>query len=259
MPFSIASYAIWAAGTLALAVCLVLLFRHRRHRRLPAFTVYIAAVFLADLLAWWVYHRLPRGSVEAYYTHWAVEAVLLVLRGLVIAEICRRVLEPYRGVWGVARLVLAGVAGVLVLVAALVAWGQSPVLVPLVLTARRGLELAAVSVLTALALLCRVYDVPIRRVEGMIALGLGTYSAIEVVNSTLAREWILGFFPAWSVISTGSFLLALGIWLVALLRPAEAAEPVPARLPVETYAELSPVVNRRLRELNTRLEEMLRR
>lgn len=258
MPFSVEAYIIWALGTLLLGVCLALLGRRRLHRRLPVFTAYIAAVFLADLIAWWAYHRLPRGSLEVFYLHWSIEAVLISLRAFVVAEICRRVLLPYRGVWALARILLLAIAGMLLGIAAVSAWGIAHWLTGFILTAKRGVELYAVGMLATLALVCRFYEIPIRRLEAMLAMGLGLYSAIEVVNATLMRQWLESFFPFWSAITTGSYLLALGIWLVALARPEPAPATTPGRLSAAEYGQLSPAVNERLRALNARLEEMLR-
>lgn len=258
MPFSVEEYVVWALGTLLLGACLALLGRRRLHRQLPVFTAYIAAVLLADLLAWWTYHRLPRGSLEVFYLHWSIEAVLISLRALVVAEICRRVLLPFPGVWALARILLLAIAGLLLGIAAVSAWGMAHWLTGFILTAKRGVELYAIGLLTTLALVCRFYEIPVRRLEAMLAMGLGFYSAIEVVNASLLRHWIESFFPVWSAVTTGAYLLALGIWLAALARPEEAPAMAAGRLTPEEYGQLSPAVNERLRALNARLEEMLR-
>lgn len=258
MRFSVLQYAIWLAGTLALVACLTLLTLRRLYGRLPLFTVYIAATLLGDLLGWWLYHRLPANSSALFYFYWGGEAVLVALRGLVIAEICHRLLGPYRGVWGLSKRILLALALLVLAVGVLSTWGATYWIAPLILTAKRGVELAAVSVLVGLVLLCRFYEIRIPRLEGILALGLGIYSAIEVVNRTLMREWIESIFSQWSSSGPAAFVLALYIWLFALWRPAEAAEVAPGRLVEEEYRRLSPAVNERLRALNARLEELLR-
>jgi hypothetical protein len=258
MPYSVQDYAIWALSTLLLAVCLVLLRLRGRHRELPFFTLYLTVVLLTDLTAWWVYHTFARTSTEVFYYHWGVEAMLVPLKALVVAELCYRVLGPYPGVWGLARILLGALAVILAIVAAASAWGQAHWIAPLILAAKRGVGLAIVGVLAGLAAVCRIYDVPIRRTDALVALGLAAYLTIDAVNSTFHLRWIQSYFPLWAVIASGSYLLALGIWLAALARPAEAPAMAAGRLTPQEYGQLSPAVNERLRALNARLEEMLR-
>ncbi len=264
MQLSSSDHLLWGAGTLLEVILCVLIVRRGLYRRLPFFSTYLALVFARSTLMWWAYRVLGYGSPSSFYIAWITQGILLLARGLAVAELCWSSLRAYRGIWALTWRLLAAIALALVVHAGLSAAGNRSWIAPFVLTAERGLELAAVGILVLLLAACRYYEIRLELVQKMILLGLGFYSAIQVLNNSFMREWLTQFshstpsFYLWNGIRLASFQVALVIWLLALRNPLPAAAPAPALLPQEVYDDLAPQVNYRLRLLNQRLLEMLK-
>ena len=92
----------------------------------------------------------------------------------------------------------------------------------------------------------------------MVALGLGLYSTVQVLNSTFLRELRVEYLGLGNLIRMVSFVAVLLIWLLALRKPLPTAAEAPILLPQHIYDEVAPQVNYRLRLLNQRLLEILK-
>jgi hypothetical protein len=95
-------------------------------------------------------------------------------------------------------------------------------------------------------------------VDGVVALGLGLYSAIQVANNTFLNHWLAHYLRHWEIVRVQGFNIVLVVWLVALWRPLPAPDAAPVLLGREDYTELTSQVSFRLRQLNARLEGMLK-
>lgn len=251
-------YVLWMVTTLLkLSVC-ALAIRRELFKYLPLFTTYLALTTARELLFWWIYHAFGYHSVIAFYAFWISQAILLVGRAAAVAELAWRALREYRGIWALAWRVLCGIALFLLLDAALGTRGSVSRLAAFIVTAERGLELAVVGILVILLGICRYYRIPLGPVQRIVALGLGCYSAIQVLNNSFLREWLTSYFPVWNEVRMVSFQMALMLWLVALRKPVPDTAPAPALLPQKIYDEISPQINYRLRVLNQRLQEILK-
>ncbi len=249
---------LWAASSLLEVLVCALAFRRRLYLRLPLFTAYLTLLAGRDLLVWWFYLGLGYSSRAAFYYYWVTQGILMVARGAIVVEIARRALRGYRGVWGLGWRLLCFVGLILLFHAAIDARGNASFLVGFIVTAERDLELAVAGILVALLATGRYYRIRLDPVQRMVALGLGFYSVVQVLNNGLPREWQTLYFDWWSAIRLTSFQAALVIWLLALRKPLPAAAPGPTLLPQSVYDELSAQVNYRLRVLNQRLLELLR-
>ena len=245
-----------AASTLLELLVCAFAFRRRLYLRLPFFTAYLALLVGRTLILWWFYLGPGYGSRVSFYYFWVSQGILLAARAAAVAEIAWRALRGYRGVWALGWRVLLIIALFLLLHATLDARGSRPWISPFILTAERGLELAAVGILVLLLAICRYYGIQLEPVQKMIALGMGLYSAVQVLNNSVLR--VTHYFAMWNEIRIVSFQVALVIWLVALRKPLPATAPAPPLLPQRVYDELSPQVNYRLRALNQRLLEILK-
>lgn len=242
---------------LGLVVC-AYAFRRRLYLRLPLFTAYLTLLFLRNLALWWFYLGPGYDSRAAFDYFWVTQGLLLVARAAAIGEIAWRTLREYRGVWALSSLLLIGITLFLLVQAGLSAAGNRSWIAPFVLTAERGLELAAVAILVTLFYLSRYYGIRMTPLQRMVALGLGIYSGVQVINNSFMREWLTRYFGWWGHIRVISFLVALAIWWWALRKPLPAEPPKPVLLSQDVYDELAPQVSFRLRKLNDRLLELLK-
>lgn len=257
MQFSLSDALLWAASTTAQVLATVLVFHRGLYRRLPFFTAYVVSVTFRGALLWWVYRGWGFDSKQAFYAYWLTQSLLLLTRGLVIAELCWTVLRGYRGIWELARRLLWGALFLLVANAALTTEFGSTWIAPFIVTAKRGLELAGVSIIAALLAICRYYRIPVQPPVKMLLAGLAIFSAAQVINDSLMQRWMLAYFAWWSHIHSISFTAMIVIWCLALRKPLPELQPAPVLLEQRVYDELTPQVSYRLRELNTRLLELL--
>jgi len=258
MALSPESYLLGAASLLLeVGVCAYAL-RWRLYLRLPWFTGYLTLLVGHTLLVWFLYLGGGYDSRLTFYCYWATQGLLLTARAAVVAEIARRALREYRGIWALGWRLLCGVALLLLVHAALDARGNSAWIATFLVAAERDLELAVVGVLVLLLAICRYYGIRLEPVQRMVALGMGFYSALQVFNNSFLQAWLPGYFQVWNDIRVVSFQVALVMWIVALWRPLPVVTPAPALLPQTVYDELSPQMNYHLRLLNQRLLEILR-
>ncbi|HEX2711609.1 MAG TPA: hypothetical protein VHM88_05215 [Candidatus Acidoferrales bacterium] len=264
MHLIISDYLLAGINTVLEGALCVLIVRRGLYRRLPLFSAYIAWVLVRAILLWWAYHVLGFGSQAAWYLAYVTQGISLLARGLALGELCWRNLRTYRGIWALAWRLLCAIALLLLCNAALDARGNIAKIAPFILTAERGLELAVVGILVLWLGICRYYRISLEPVQKMIALGMGFYSAVQVLNNSFVRDGLMQYFHLtpylhwWNGIRMVSFQAALVIWLLALRKPLPERAPAPTLLPQRVYDELSPQVNYRLRGLNERLLEILR-
>jgi len=229
------------------------------HRRLPIFTAYVALVVVKEAVTSLVLYRFGLRSLPYYYAYWGSQGILVVLRGLVVAELLHAVLRPYRGVWTIARFALSVTAATLLLYAAVESAASAPQIGGFVLAADRGLEFAVVGALLALLAVCRYYEVGLDPLSAAIALGLAIYSSFAIMNNTVLFKFFSAYAQTWSIMRRVSYDAAVMIWLWPLLRPVPEQEAAPTLISASVYQQLVPEFSGRMRELNDRLLDILQR
>ncbi len=226
-------------------------------RQLPGFTAYLLLVLLADALR--LATRLYAGDASRSYawTYWITQAVLVMARATAVADICRAALGYYRGVWHLARSLLAMSACILLGVAA-VRTAESSRVSSYIIFVERELEFAVVAVFLLLLVVMRYYTVEVEPPIGGIILGLVLYSTGVIFITTVltgppAMPWSL-----YSSLRIAAFIGALGCWGYALRRPIVQPTRPALSVPAE-FERASEAVDQRMRELNARLLQLMKR
>lgn len=254
MSLSVFSLAHWALSALLEAAILVFAFRRRLGERLPIFVVYLTVLVCNEVAAFGLYQTVGFGSKTFFYVYWSTQGLFLLLRALVVYEICRSILSPLEGVWRLAKPFLA-MMGCILLTTMLVSARGTPLnLASLIPPGQRGLELIIVGLLIAGLAFCRYYRVRAEKYVAWIALGLGFHSIVQATDNTFL-PW-LAHFTLWAALSHVSFDVAMIMWVVALWSPLPAIQHSRRLLGQDEYDRLCPQVTAQLRELNTRLLEM---
>jgi len=218
----------WAAGALLELAVLLLAIRHKLFQRHPLLTIYLG-LLLADQVAMTIiYAAFGIRSYAAFYSFWALQCLLVLWRGASVYELCRVLLAPFAGVWKICRSFLLLTAGTLAVSAYFAASESGPRESSVISTAGRGLELAIVGILLFGLAFCRYYQIRIERYILWIGMGFGFYSAVQVVNNTFLRHFLLGYFPLWKDLWLVSFNISTALWCFALWK----------RLPAPTLVSL---------------------
>jgi hypothetical protein len=246
-------------GVLLEASVLGLACKRKLGSRLPFFVGYLSVLVVSEFIMAGIYRTAGLNSEIYFYTYWAIQALCVSLRAIVVYEICRKILSPFTGIWRLVNPILLMIAGALIVDGGISARGQRYFFTTAVLNGQRGLELVVIGLLITGLAFCRYYGVHVQQYLVWIAFGLGFYSIIQAADNTFLQyspqHW-LSHFAIWEELRIRSFNIAVVLWGIALWKPLPAAEPAPVLLGRNEYEKLSPVVTTRLRELNTRLLEM---
>lgn len=254
---------LWALNVGAeVGLCYFIVCR-RAYKYLPFFFFYLASVLAQSAVMFASYRLWGFSSWTSYIVFWATRAVVVLARGMAVAEICKNSLYNYHGIWRLGRHILAGVGALVLLYAGLAALAVRHntlrlALARTVLAADRGLELALVAVLLSLLIFARYYRVALNLPHKALAVGFCFFSCVVILNDTILSVLLKQYASVWNGIELSSYFVVLVAWCRAVYKLAPVPSRIPALLPQTIYDELSPQFNLRLRLLNDRLLGMLK-
>jgi hypothetical protein len=246
-------------GTAALEGLLLFCLLRRPHlyRTHLVFAIYIVAALLQTILGMGAYFFWGLYSVKYFNFAWGSQVVVLGARWFAVAEITRRVLAPYAGIWKLARTTLF-ILGIGVLIFAFTLSNRRPELS--VLIADRGVELSLAVFIAGMFVFARYYRLPVTNLDRQLAIGFCLYSCswvfantmYELLHSTSWARWDWDFFQALS------FFASLIVWIMAVREPVAVQATVrPVAVTSGQYLELAEGVDARLRLLDDRLRTLL--
>ncbi len=237
--------------TVFLNVALICLLLYRRnHRVFPFFFVYVLLNFFQSIVLFEAYRVWGFSSAVSFKIGWGTYNVLSVVRALAVAEVCRRALAKYEGIWALGwRVFLAMATGVLVYswTAGRHSWQLAAV------SADRSLELAIAAAVLGLFLFIRYYEVEIKPAVKTLAMGFFLYSCFRVLNDTILERWLTHYTTLWNLVGTVSFLASLLLWSWALRQTHLQMTTAPELLSESFYRTIAPEINSRLKALNEQL------
>jgi hypothetical protein len=245
---------LWACSALAQFITLALLFSRGNFRKLPLFTLYTALNLSQSIYLVIVYSTsgLSRGKILDLA--WYSECVTLFAQGWATAEILKVTLRPYQGIWGLVWRALAATSTFVVLLVALTtqgAWASAKWF-----ELNRGYHLTFAATVIACLAVVRYYSIEVPRAYKIILGGFCFYSCTEILLNTVLQPLLKARYsdydPVWQSVTMLSFLAVETVCVAALWRPlpVEARQAPPSD---SVYEQLSPEINKRLRELNEKL------
>lgn len=241
---------LWALSVGLECIFLVLMFARKQYRSYPAFCFYLVTDIFQAVSLFIAYRVWGFSSSFAMHFGWATQAVVLCARALAVAELCRNLLERFRGIWALAWRLLALSAAFLVSYSAMKAgwkWDQT------VLRMDAGFEFTIIAVITLLFLFARYYEVVPQGTLRTMAIGFFLLSCSKVVNDTILQRWLHRYGELWNMVGMLVFVTSLSLWFWAMLKLAPAPAAKAVLLPAETYRTLAPQINQRLWALNEQL------
>lgn len=272
MGLSISSSVLWALSEVLEACLCVLIFWRGANKRLPVFTAYLAYQIVGASAAWAVMREFGFWSSAYYYASWVNSGILMIAGWLVTAELSHRGFRAYRGIWAMTWRLLLALSVLFLLDASYDASKHANKIGALIVVLQRDLAMASAVILVAILVIERHYDSQLDGLERQIATGLCVYLIAILLSNSLLIQWSAAHWPAfsghppsverletwWNGARFVVWNAALAAWCFALRKPLPAPKPEPTLLPPETYGELSPAINYRLRALNARLMDILK-
>jgi len=181
-----------------------------------------------------------------------MQAVVMFVRTLAVAEVCKHALARYRGIWALAWRALLSCAGIVLVYSSLAARRQWEHFLP---NADRGLELSISAALVTLLAFTRYYEVRVNSTDRWLATGFCLYSCFVALNNTILEHYLYKYVALWNLLQMLAFLASLLLWAWALRKPQAETAPVESLLPGGIYQAVAPQINLRLRVLNERLSQ----
>jgi hypothetical protein len=241
---------VWAANVSLGLILSILLIVGKNYRVYPAFSSYILVNLIQALLLFLGSHRWGLTPFALWQMGSLTESIVLIARALAVAEICRRVLSRYRGVWALASRALFLLAGLVFIYSILLARHDWSLVFQ---SAHRAMELSIASIIVTLLLFVRHYDVESSRSDRSLAIGFCLYSCFAVLNNTLLERWLDDYSALWNLLGMFAFFASLSLWTWALRKPLSQVATKEILLPRGVYQSLTPEINLRLRLLNEQL------
>lgn len=215
-------YFFWITPGLLQAAIMVIMYRRQLHRELPTFFAYTSL----QVLRFIVLFPLAHGTNYAayFYAYWGFGALSLIFGFAVVREIFFYSFRPYESLSELGTILFRWATAVLILLTVLTAANVSDAggisaFVGLLISFERSVRLTQVGLLVFLLLFCKPLGITsAHRVFG-IAMGLGSYAAIEVSISGLAMKLGIGSAPWLSPAKAAAYTFATVLWTIYVSRP----------------------------------------
>lgn len=241
---------LWVVTILLATGLAALVVARKNYNAYPVFFAYILATLTQNLVYVLSYRLWGFSSVIAFKVAWGTQCLVALARALAVAEISRRVLAKYEGIWALGWRIFLSTAA-LVLAGSWAIGGHSWQLVAV--TADRSLEMAIAAGVAALFLFVRHYEVAIEPAVRNLGVGFFLYSCFSVLNDTILERWLAHYATFWNLLGTVIFIVSLLLWTWALRQTQPRVATRLALLPKNEYQSLSPAINARLNALNHQL------
>jgi hypothetical protein len=243
---------IWGLNALTRTALFFLLLVRKDYKEFPAFFSYISADSLQSFILFVSYRKFGYASTSiiSFRIAWGTQAVVLTVRALAVAEICRHLLGRYRGIWELAWRILFAIAGAVLLYASITARHEWFMFTP---NLARSIELAIATGIVCLFLFARHYEIVPEPLISSLALGFLLISCLAVLNSTVLERFVHSYEVQWTVLNMLAFFASLLVWTWAFLQPRTAPVKGQTLFTDDLYKTIGPEVNVRLRQLNEQL------
>src|SRR5205814_7071485 len=125
------------------------------------FSTYLMLNLTKAVVVFLAYQAWGMDSWPTYFVAWGAEAVVACARALAVAELCRRLLGHYRGIWSLAWRVLLSCVVLIVVYATITAFsGPQKSLAQGRSAANRTMGLAVAAVILTLFVFLWLYGLP---------------------------------------------------------------------------------------------------
>jgi hypothetical protein len=231
---------VWTIG-IALQVLLgvVLLYR-RTWRKLPIFAAYAFFNLFEAAIAYSVFSAYGNG-LAYFYVYCVCEAISKLLGFAVVYEIFTGLFSTHHALRRLATTVFAGAVVLLVVLGAIVIYAQPQAdrnaFESAVIVIAEATRIVEVGLLMFLFLFSSAFGLHWRGHIFGIALGLGLFAAVDLVNVTLRSYFGSGAADILNLAGVAVFCLSILMWTIYLWAPERVADSheIPERAQLEQW------------------------
>lgn len=202
----------------------------------PVFATYV----FFNLLGATATYVAARDGMAYFYTYWVCEAIAIVLGLAVVREVFTSLFSPHPALRKLATMIFrAAIVGLVILACGVIyaQSGSSRGIANAVLLAAEAARIVEVGLIMFLFLSSSAFGLHWRQNVFGIALGLGMFTAVELVTVTLIGHVSSTTAQAFNLARGISFSTSLLIWLGYLLAPelTTSNTEVPKRAQLEQW------------------------
>jgi len=225
---------LWIAPHLLLTVVSVLMIRKKIYKDFPIFLVYTVYEFIQCIVLVTLDQKKSISDQQYFYVDLVGTAISIALRFGIIHEIFQNVFRNYSALTGLGRLLMRWATAVLALVAVVAAAYASSNgvdhLISTMYVTRLAINIVQCGLLLLLFMFSRYFGISWRNYVFGIALGLGVYAAVDLVNSTVQSQFNAtlgsGALTFLNILLMGTYHVCVLVWIAYMLAP----EPVMIKL-----------------------------
>ena len=197
----------------------------KRQSLMPYFFAYVTCLGLRDVALFAVYRLTAPKYMPYFVSYWISDIGIVLLRFLMLREICLDVIRGWPGAFAGALRAFRGAALVLVFIAlasGIAAHGAGPDrLIAGIQVLRRSVLLFEAGLLLSLLAITAYVGVNWKRFTFGAAFGLGIYAALQIPITTLAAEYGDVVQRVFVVLNTGAYIAALMVWIAFCAMPTD--------------------------------------
>jgi hypothetical protein len=214
---------VWAASVILNCGLVSVMVGKGSLQRFPFFGAYAVFTLLQNGLLY-----LVQGFHNTYfYAFWICEGVGLILGFAVVYEVFRRLLNPYPALRRLAFSIFQWSTLVLVLMGCVVLYAQSTVaqnrISAAVMVVEEATRIIEVGLLMFLFLFSTAFGLHWRQWVFGMALGLGIFATVALVDITVRNYWGIAVNSPVSLVRAIAFNISLIVWAGYLLVPEREA------------------------------------
>jgi len=233
---------IWLAQLVCQAALAVVLAMKRVWKEFPVFTAYSVWNLSGGLARYVLYNYFLSQNAKLYfYLFWIGEGISVLLGIAVVYEVFRHLFSLQSALRKVAGISFVVTVTFLFVLGGSVFYGPGPVglqhLGSGILLAEEGARILEVGLLMFLFLFAGAFGLHWRQPVFGIGMGLGIFTAVELVNMVLRSRLGAGATDVLNVVRMLAYNSSLIVWLGYLLAPerATSAAAVPDRAQLEQW------------------------
>jgi hypothetical protein len=216
---------LWFGHPVLQAAVAAVIFRRKLYRGFPVFCGYVLAQILIFAITYPIYRS---GNYEAFfYSYWIGAALSVFLGFKVIHEIFLDVFRPFHTLKDLGNLLFRWAGLVMLLLAIVVALsspaGHLPPLMQATLISQRCVRVIQCGLVLFLLVFSRYLGVSHRQHSFGIALGFGSFAAIELAVVALWTSRLISDVTV-NLINMGAYNVAIVVWFYYLIRKSPARE-----------------------------------
>jgi hypothetical protein len=238
MSFLSITHGFWIVAIALQMLLGIVLIARRTWTRFPVFSVY--AFF--NLFEVALTYAVSGNGMAYFYVYWICEAVSAMLGLAVVYEIFTALFSPHPALRKLASTIFRFGVFALLALGTLVIYKHSPKEVNVgsaVMVVAEATRIVEVGLFMFLFLFSSAFGLHWRENVFGIALGLGVFAAVDLINVTMRSQFGSGVAEVMNLVRMTAFNLSLLLWTVYLLAPerATSSAEIPKRAQLEQWNE----------------------